>query len=338
MALAVAVLLGLAGFTAAPAQIVYGGGFAFSAGAPHVRVTGGLLGRPVYPYPYPVYGFAPGFVGPYFPPPYGPSVLVPPWVYPPPLVGAPNLNGTDYPAGPPVVVRDPPPAPPRGNPDGGPPGARPGQFIVISPKKDVPATAGNPMIPEGTITPAVEKVMTPAPAARFDPSTAAQTGNVEKSEADPDREFARLMKLAREAFAGEEYGRAVGFLDRAAKAKPADALPHFLKAQALVATGQYAEAVDAIRDGMRLAPDWPGGGFRPRELYGANPGRFDAHLAALRAALAENPGAAGLQFLLGYELWFGGNRAEATELFAAAGRGAKNNPLVARFLKEAGKP
>ena len=162
-----------------------------------------------------------------------------------------------------------------------------------------------------------------------------EPGNVEKPEADPDREFARLVRLAREAFAAGEYGRAVGFLDRAAAIKPADPLPHFLKAQALVATGQYAEAVAAIRDGMRLAPDWPAGGFRPRELYGANPGRFDADVAALRQALADNPGEPSLQFLLGYQLWFGGNRAEAVELFRAADRGAKGNPLVGRFLKEA---
>lgn len=309
--MALAVVVGLAAATPAAAQVVYGG----------------VIVRPVPVYP----GF--GFPGPFPPPPFGPP-LPPPWAYPPGFVGTPNLNRAGTPLGPPVVVPDAPDLP-RSNPAEGPPGAKPGQFLVISPKRD-PQPAANPNVPEGTVSPAVDRVKKPEPLARFDPA-AAPAGNTEKPEADPDREFARLMKLAREAFAAEEYGRAVGFLDRAAKAKPADPQPHFVRAQALVAAGQYADAVTAIGAGMKLAPDWPAGGFRLKELYGATADRFPAHVAAVRAALTEHPGDPGLQFLLGYELWFGDGRAEAAELFAAAARGSRNNPVVVRFLKEANK-
>lgn len=359
MALAAAVLLGFAEFAPVSAQIVYGAGFTYTARGHHGRVVGfvgGFTVRPGYPYSggtyfYPGYGpgWRPGSGNPYFlpppgglaPPPYGPSVFGPPWYYPPPIIIAnppliivvanPNLNGGVVPIGPPVVQHDPP----RGNPEGGPPGAKPGQFIVITPKKDVQQAAANPMIPDGAIVPAAEKVMAPEPQRlpRFDPFAGPPMGNIEKREADPQREFARLLKLAQQAFAEEEYGRAIDFLDRAANARPADALPHFLKAQSYIAAGQYAEALDAIRSGMKLNPDWPTAGIRPRDLYAVHPERFDGHVAALRLALAENPGDSSLQFLLGYELWFSGKRDEAIELFRAAQR----EPLAAQFLKHAAK-
>lgn len=344
--MALAVLLGFSFSSPAFGQVVYGGGVAFSAQGRHVRI-GGFLGgytiRPAYPYYGGTYfysgygpGWRPGSGNPYFlpppgglaPPPFGPPVFGPPWYYPPPVIVVP----------PPVIIV-PPPVVVASNPSGGadpigPPGAKPGQFLVINPKKDVQQASANPMIPEGTIVPAVDKVMVPKPMPRFDPAAGPPMGNVEKPEANPEREFARLMKLARDAFAAEEYGRAVGNLDRAAKVKPTDAMPHFLKAQSHLAAGQYAEALDAIRIGMKLNPNWPTSGYRPRDFYGTNPDRFNVHLAALRTALAENVGDPSLQFLLGYELWFGGNRAEAVELF----RAAKREPLAARFLKDADKP
>ncbi|HJZ57350.1 MAG TPA: hypothetical protein VKE74_20445, partial [Gemmataceae bacterium] len=248
----------------------------------------------------------------------------------------PNNPLAGYPSQPP----DPPPVVPaqRGDPDDPfPLGAKKGEFIVISPKKDTgPTAVANPPIPNGTVSPMVDRVAAaPPPLPR--PLVGPEPGSVMKVEADPDREFARLVRLGREAFAAEEYGRAVGLFDQAAKVKPADPLPQFLKAQSQVAAGHYAEAVAAVREGMKLAPDWPASGFRPRDLYGTTPDRFDVHITALRKALAENPGDPTLQFLLGYELWFGGNRAEATELFRAADRGAKGNPLIGRFLKEAGE-
>jgi Flp pilus assembly protein TadD len=114
-------------------------------------------------------------------------------------------------------------------------------------------------------------------------------------------------------------------------------VPHFLKAQARFAAGQYADAVAGIREGVKLAPDWPAGEFKPRELYGASPERFDAHLAELRQAVRDNPADPALAFLLGYQLWFAGERAEAVKLFRDAAKRGRDGTVIERFLREAEK-
>ena len=96
------------------------------------------------------------------------------------------------------------------------------------------------------------------------------------------------------------------------------ALPVFLKAQAAFAAGRYADAVTAIRAGLELDRAWPTSPFDPKELYGANPALFTDHLATLRGVVAANPGEATLEFLLGYELWFIGEKVEAKKWFDLA--------------------
>jgi hypothetical protein len=76
--------------------------------------------------------------------------------------------------------------------------------------------------------------------------------------------------------------------------------------------------VTAIRAGLELDRTWPTGPFDPKELYGANPALFADHLATLRGVVAANPGEATLEFLLGYELWFIGEKVEARKWFDLA--------------------
>jgi Flp pilus assembly protein TadD len=142
--------------------------------------------------------------------------------------------------------------------------------------------------------------------------------NVERADPNPVKEAARLVKLGREAFAAGDYGQAAEHFDRATRANPKTAEPHFLKAQAAFAFGGYAEAVTAIRAGLLLDPTWPGGAFDPKEPYGENVRAFIGHLADLRKAVAANPGQPTLEFLLGYQLWFIGEQAEAKRWFGAA--------------------
>lgn len=321
--LAAGVVLGLACASPAQAQFVYGG----------IGYHGGYWFRgPVFVPPVPFWGWGPGWApgvgNPFFLPP--PAGLGPPViVVPPPIIlagGLPNnpLAGNPFPI-------DPAPAPAvQANPV--PPGARPGEFLVISPRRNVAQP--------GEVQPKLERVVPPAPPPpRVDPFAPPRDGNVERVEADPTKESARLVQLARKAFADGEYGRAAVQFDRAIRANKEESLPHFLKAQARFATGQYSDAVAAIRLGMRLAPDWPTSGFRPKDLYGVNAERFDAHLAALRRALADHPNQAALEFLLGYELWFTGDRPAATVLFRAAAKHSPGNPMIERFLREAdGRP
>jgi len=140
---------------------------------------------------------------------------------------------------------------------------------------------------------------------------------------------------ARTAFSEEQYGRAADHLLAAAKLSPVDPLPHFLLAQVQTARGEYAEAVAAIRDGMKKAPDWPASRFRLKELYEKNDARFETHLADLRAAANKNPDDPALAFLLGYHLWFLGEREAAIKLFRHASPRVKDNSPIERFLREA---
>lgn len=288
--------------------------------------------------------------GPAAPPP--PPWFGTPWhPYPPPFVAPPRVvvvgNGfggvpfqNPFAPGPWDAPPMPPgPVAPQRNPNAGlgiPVGARDGEFVIIRPKPDANAVAANPNVPPGVIVPMIDRIAprpVPEPAPRVGPFAppAPAPVNVERVEADPAREAARLVQLARAAFAAGEYGTAAGHLDRAIKAKPGDALPLFLKAQARFAAGRYADAVDAVRAGVALAPDWPRGDFDPKALYGPNPERFAAHLATLKQTVAEHPDQPGLEFLLGYQLWFTGEREAAGVLFRAAARRAPGNAAIAAF-------
>ncbi len=203
-------------------------------------------------------------------------------------------------------------------------GARPGQFIVISPRKAFPQP--------GRMNNEVERVATAprsAPAIRFDPFARRVKVDAEPRNADPAQEASRLLALGRAAFEAGEYGRAAEQYERAlgvdAKLPPA----HFQRGQAAFAAGRFADAVAAIRTGLELDPAWPASSFSAKDLYGANAAAFNVHLAELRKAVAANPAEPTLEFLLGYELWFSGEKAEGRKWFdAAAKRLGEPNPVA----------
>jgi tetratricopeptide (TPR) repeat protein len=142
--------------------------------------------------------------------------------------------------------------------------------------------------------------------------------NVDKPDPDPVKELARLIKLGKDAFASGEFGAASEQFDRAIAVAPKNALPLFLKAQAAFAAGRYDDAVKDIRAGLAVDPNWPSSPFDPKELYGSEPGTFNDHLATLRGVVAANPREPALEFLLGYELWFIGEKVEAKKWFDLA--------------------
>jgi tetratricopeptide (TPR) repeat protein len=195
-----------------------------------------------------------------------------------------------------------------------PRGARPDQFIVIAPRRAFPEP--------GRLNGEVDRVAaTPrphVPAFRFDPFAKRVQVEAEARLAEPAKEAARLVALGRAAFEGGEYGRALDQFERASAAEKKLAAPHFLKGQAAFAAGRYADAVAEIRTGLDLDPAWPASAFDPKELYGPNAAAFAAHLAELRKVLAANPGEPTLQFLLGYQLWFVGEKAESRKWFELA--------------------
>lgn len=275
----------------------YRSGFGFSIGGPGFRfgaVGGGFVTRSVVVGP-PVF-FAPGPVGfagwgPGFGPGFGPPVVAVAVPVPVPI---------------PVVVGRPDPEPPtpvvpRGD-ELFPKVARPGDFVVIAPRRGIE----RPPVPD----------LPKPPVPMVDPARGAV--RVEAVEADPLREAARQVKLGRAAFAEGDYGRAAEHFERATAADPADAVTYFLHGQAKFAAGQYREATARIRDGLARDPKWPQSPFRADELYAGKADPFAGHLRELRKAVADNPGMVTLEFLLGYQLWFSGERAEADKLFRAA--------------------
>jgi thioredoxin-like negative regulator of GroEL len=142
----------------------------------------------------------------------------------------------------------------------------------------------------------------------------------------------QLLK-GQEAFDAGELGRATERLTAAVAADPTLAAAHFKLAQVRLARGQYAEAVDAIRDGMKNVADWPNAKVRVDTLYAMNPKRLAADVGDLKAALEAAPTDSTLTFLYAHHLWFSGDRATATELFRKLDGKVKEKELVEPFLK-----
>jgi len=279
-------------------------------------VSGGFVARSVYYAPplvgfaRPVFGYNPflsfGFGSPYFGgwgPAFGPPVVAVPVAVavPVPVVVGGAVADANEP-GDPTPEPLPLPLPP--------PKAAKGDFFVITPKKEV-------TVPE--VTRVVPRPPRPVPPAiGSDPLKPPAPVRVELADPDPKKEAARLMKLGRESFAVGDYGRAAEFFERATTADRTDALAYFLHAQAQFAVGQYVDAVARIREGLARDPNWPKSAFKPDELYGDRPERFVVHVVALRKTLTTNPNQGSLEFLLGYQLWFSGEKDEANKLLRAA--------------------
>src|SRR5262249_2801487 len=102
---------------------------------------------------------------------------------------------------------------------------------------------------------------------------------------NPRDENKRLTKLANQAFAEQQYGRAAERFRQALDVWPEDGEGHFLLAQTYFTMGKYHEAVDAIETGIHLLPDWPLWDFHPRFLYGGNESDLTESLDKLDAAL-----------------------------------------------------
>jgi hypothetical protein len=311
---AIACLIGFAG----PAQAQFGAGPIRPAGfrgagipisnGPGVRGNGFVWGtgsRPIYLLPlgipmFPLTSF--GWLG----------------LVPPAAIGRPTVvvlpviilsdSGNDNPP-----LQPGNPGPPPGE-DDFPPGAKQGDMFVIRPKKALP------LLPPPD-APRPERVGPPPPLplpALKDPFADRKMVNIEIPDPNPVKEVARLMKLGKDAFAAGEFGAASEQFDRAIAIAPREALPVFLKAQAAFAAGRYSDAVTAIRKGLDLDRTWPNSPFDPKELYGANPNVFNEHLGSLRTVIAAKPREPTLEFLLGYELWFIGEKTEAKKWFELA--------------------
>jgi hypothetical protein len=151
---------------------------------------------------------------------------------------------------------------------------------------------------------------------------------------DPAEEFDRQVRLGREAFRVQEYGRAAQRFRRATRLRPDEGTPHFLLAQSLIAQGKYHEAEDAIVAGLERRPDWPTSAFRPREMYGSADDYLEG-LRLLEELLGRHPRDPALLFVSGYALWFDARRDEARRSFQLALERGKNREAIQKFLDAA---
>ena len=321
----------------------FGGGFfnsgvGFNYTGRHLRV-GGFFGSSAYGYGgFSPFGYGYGYGGPF---PFGVrsrvtviNTVAAPAVVSPIVVNIGQVN-----------INNPPPngvQPPFSDEEDLPPQIDPRDFVIIRPRN------GRPRPPEAVPAPQPDRPP-PKPAPKEPPPRPVPQPKVDLGkgtplplqpppEANPRDEAARQVGLGRQAFAAGEYGRALERFRRAAEVRPADPLPHFLAAQALFAMGKYREAVASIAAGVKLAPDWPASRFRPRDLYGPNAEAYNNHLRELRDALAARPDDPALLFLLGYQMWFDGQRDQARLLFERAAKRARDPAPIEPFLKDEGGP
>lgn len=183
-----------------------------------------------------------------------------------------------------------------------------GEFVVFEPGKELPKK------------PAAKPAAVPKPQAPQPP-------------ADPAALARFHLHRGQEAFDAGELGRATERLTAAVAADPTLGTAHFQLAQLRLARGQYADAVDAIRSGMKNVRDWANAPFRPNALYAIRPKEQAEDLADLKAALDANPADATLTFLYAHHLWFANDRDKATELFRKLKDRVSEPELVEPFLK-----
>ena len=303
--------------TPAPAQSLGGWGWGFNG----PRVRGVVWGGPFVPAPWGAsYGYT--FNTPY----YTPWVVVPPpMAIPlPPTPGVfsladevPTTGGVDLAALRQKLTdnREAEQQAKRRMDDA----VKRGDVVVFEPGKPLPKRAEVPpaKVPDS-----------PKPAEAVAPKLDA------RPPADPAALARFHLNRGQAAFDAGELGRATERFAAAVAADPKLGEAYFNLAQVRIARGQYAEAVEAIRNGMKNVPGWAAAPWSTTDLYLAHPKRLTADVDDLKAAVAAAPTDSTLQFLYAHHLWFSGEKATAAELFRQLDGKVKEKELVQPFLKK----
>jgi Tfp pilus assembly protein PilF len=146
----------------------------------------------------------------------------------------------------------------------------------------------------------------------------------------------RLNDLGVAAFRKGEYGLAMLRFRQAGDAENSSPRALFLRGQACIAVGKYTEAAEIIQQGLKLQPDWPASGFKPRiELYDKQE-EWKQQRKQLEQTQAKNPKNADYLFLLGYLSWFDGQRDIAVDYFQQS-RALTAEPRWANLFLKAAK-
>lgn len=113
----------------------------------------------------------------------------------------------------------------------------------------------------------------------------------------------RLFNAGSYRQAAERFAQAGNYLS-------SDATPHFFRAQAFFAQGDYAAATEAIRTGLKRDPQWADLNFDVRALYEREE-VLQAQLGSLARTIQTRGATADTMVLLGYELFVTGKRDQA---------------------------
>lgn len=117
-------------------------------------------------------------------------------------------------------------------------------------------------------------------------------------------------------FRGQKYAQAVEkYKEALTKNETGDI--HMRMGFALIAIGQYDNAVAEMQKGFQLQPDWPARSFHLQEVY-ADPITKGAHRDALERAVLDRPADPKIAFLAGLFAWSERNMAHAKDLLQTA--------------------
>jgi hypothetical protein len=138
-------------------------------------------------------------------------------------------------------------------------------------------------------------------------------------------------------FAEQKYLAAIERYKSASRIAPDLAEPYLRQGHALVALGQYENAVKAFRRGLRISAEWSGSPIRLDQLYGPDRIAKVSHIEALAKAVEGNPLDANLLMALGMQLFFDGQSQRAGVFFARVAQlGGNDDRLLNDFLPKPG--
>jgi tetratricopeptide (TPR) repeat protein len=140
------------------------------------------------------------------------------------------------------------------------------------------------------------------------------------------------------ADAGNAFATATASL-RELDGQPVDHIPVACRfaplawSDALFGQKQYGSAAAAVEQGLHFIPEWPSTKGDLRKHF-ADSAIYQLLFEDLRAAAARQPGDAPMQFLLGYHLYFTGQRDAARPYFERALKIDAKHAGAARMLEE----
>jgi len=163
------------------------------------------------------------------------------------------------------------------------------------------------------------------PAGGQAPAAAAEPDNIRATNARSLALAWKFIGYGDAQFEEQKYVQANARYRKAARAAPRLGDSYFRQGFALLATGRYDLAADAMKRGLKLDPAWPGSDFTLEELYGPNALAKSGQLDALAKASEEEPNNADLLFLVGVFLHFDGQPGRARPFFQRAAQLAGGN-------------